>query len=771
MTNDITALPQITPAMLSLLPMFYVGWSDSVLSPSEIQLIHDKIRELDYLSESEQDTMIRWIDPAKPPAPETFQIWVNAIRKYGKTMPVNQRLSLGELGLMMAKAATQNQDRVFDSPKVRKSLMDIEQALGIKNEESYRIIYRKINRNKALEQDTKAEFSIEKLTRLLDDDYHEIRNRLRRLLMDPVFRYRYTRAKDIHRQQVLYWAQLLAQQGFGALSYPNDYGGADSMGQFSAIFETLAHHDLSLVIKFGVQFGLFGGAVLHLGTEKHHQKYLSKIGKLEIPGCFAMTETGHGSNVRGLETTAVYDLQNQEFVIHSPTPDSSKEYIGNALHGKIAVVFAQLHTRGEAYGVHAFMVPLRDDEGRLLPGIRIEDNGYKMGLNGVDNGKIWFDQIRIPLENMLDKYGSVATDGTYSSPISHPSKRFFTMLSTLVGGRICVARAGLSAAKSGLAIAIKYGFQRRQFGPAQDEPETRLMTYPTHQWRLMLPLATAYALDFALTHLTKQYEQAQGGDLRQVETDAAGLKAYATWYTTRTLQICREACGGKGYLYENRFADLKADTDIFTTFEGDNTVLLQLVAKSMLTNFKQQLNDDGYLGIMKLLSRRVTTSIVQLNPMVTRRTDVGHLRDQKFQLDAFTYREQKLLYTLAQRMRKYLKRRVSPFEAFLRCQMHMLETANAYVEKLILINFQSVVVNQKDPALKKVLQELCDLFALHTIYENRGWYLENDYLQGNKAKAIRRLISKLCNEVKGESQALVQAFGIPDTLLGAPIAT
>ena len=771
MTSDITAFPQITPPMLSLLPMFYVGWSDSVLSPSEIKLIHGKIRELDYLSELEKNTMIRWIDPAKAPAPEIFQLWVNAMRKYGKSMPMDQRLSLGELGLMMAETAIQKRERVFDSPNVRKALMDIEQALGIGNEDSYRIIYRKIKPDKALEPEIQAKFSVEKLTRLLDDDYHDIRNRLRRLLLDPVFRYRYTREKDTHRQQVLYWTQLLAQQGFGALSYPQDFGGTGSMGQFSAIFETLAHHDLSLVIKFGVQFGLFGGAVLHLGTEKHHQKYLTKIGRLEIPGCFAMTETGHGSNVRGLETTAVYDIENQEFVIHSPTPDSSKEYIGNALHGKVAVVFAQLHTQKKAHGVHAFMVPLRNDQGHPLPGIRIEDNGYKMGLNGVDNGKIWFDQIRIPLENMLDKYGSVSADGTYSSPISHPSKRFFTMLSTLVGGRICVARAGLSAAKSGLSIAIKYGFRRRQFGPAPDQPETRLMTYPTHQWRLIPPLATAYALDFALTHLTKQYEQAQGGDLRQVETDAAGLKAYATRYTTRTLQICREACGGKGYLYENRFADLKADTDIFTTFEGDNTVLLQLVAKSMLTNFKQQLNDDGYLGILKLLSKRFTTSIAQLNPVVTRRTDVSHLKDPMFQLEAFSYRERKLLYTLAQRMRKYLKRRINPFEAFLRCQMHMLEAANAYVEKIILINFQHVMANQKDPALQNVLKKLCDLFALHTIYENRGWYLENDYLQGNKAKAIRRLISNLCNEVKGESQALVRAFGIPDTLLGAPIVT
>jgi acyl-CoA oxidase len=135
-----------------------------------------------------------------------------------------------------------------------------------------------------------------------------------------------------------------------------------------AAFETLALGDLSMLIKFGVQFGLWGGAVLHL-TRIHHERYLKKIASLELPGAFAMTETGHGSNVQGLETTATFDPATQEFVIHTPRERARNEFIGNAAqHGRMAAVFAQLIVADESHGVHALVVPLRDEDGSGLRG-------------------------------------------------------------------------------------------------------------------------------------------------------------------------------------------------------------------------------------------------------------------------------------------------------------------------------------------------------------------------------------------------------------------
>ena len=325
-----------------------------------------------------------------------------------------------------------------------------------------------------------------------------------------------------------------------------------------AAFETLGFHDISLVIKFGVQFGLWGGSVLRLGTDYHHRKYLPATASLDLPGCFAMTEIGHGSNVRDIETVATYDPDTGEFDLHSPTFTSGKNYIGNAgVHGKIATVFAQMRTRDENHGVHAFVVPIRDDAGHPLPGVRLEDNGEKLGLNGVDNGRIWFDHMRVPRAEMLDRFAQVAADGSYTSSIKNPAARFFTTLGTLVAGRISVGHSAVSIAKCGLAIAIRYGARRRQFGPSEGKTETILLDYPAHQRRLMPLLANAYALDFAFKNLTKLALTTKPEDFRRVETTAAGLKAFSTWNTTHTLQTGREACGGEGYLAINRFAALK----------------------------------------------------------------------------------------------------------------------------------------------------------------------------------------------------------------------
>src|SRR5690606_14845270 len=312
-----------------------------------------------------------------------------------------------------------------------------------------------------------------------------------------------------------------------------------------------------LVVKFGVQFGLFGMSILFLGTEKHHKKYLPDIGTLRLPGCFAMTETGHGSNVRGIETTATYCSKDRTFIIHTPNAQAQKEFIGNAaLHGRMATVFAKLVIGGTDYGVNAFLVPLRDETGKTLPGISIEDCGRKMGLNGVDNGIIRFDEVVIPYENMLDRFARIDENGKFSSPIASDNRRFFTMLGTLVGGRIGIPRSGVSAAKTGLAIAIRYGDQRRQFGPEAGS-EVPILNYRTHQRRLMPLLANAYALHFALQHLTNRFLSRTEEDMQEIEALAAGLKAWATWNTTETLQECRECCGGKGYMTDNRIADLK----------------------------------------------------------------------------------------------------------------------------------------------------------------------------------------------------------------------
>ena len=156
------------------------------------------------------------------------------------------------------------------------------------------------------------------LRRLLDGPHAAIRDQVRDWLSDPANMPRPDLPMEEHRAQVLAWAQELAGAGETAIGFPARYGGREDVGGSIAGFETLAFGDLSLLVKCGVQFGLFGGAVLHLGTAKHHERHLSDITSLRLPGCFAMTETAHGSNVQALATTATYDAATGEFVITTP---------------------------------------------------------------------------------------------------------------------------------------------------------------------------------------------------------------------------------------------------------------------------------------------------------------------------------------------------------------------------------------------------------------------------------------------------------------------
>src|SRR4051812_27701269 len=448
----------------------------------------------------------------------------------------------------------------------------------------------------------------ETLRALLDGPYPETRERVRWWLSQPGNEPVDDLPIEEHRERVLEWVRELSSEGDTGIGYPEQYGGQGSPGRSVPSFETLAMGDLSLLVKCGVQFGLFGGAILHLGTQRHHERYLRDVATMELPGCFAMTETGHGSNVQALGTTATYDPETEEFVVHTPGDDARKDYIGNAARdGRMAVVFAQLIAGGQERGVHALLVPIRDEHGEPCPGVRLEDCGAKLGLNGVDNGRIWFDHVRVPRENLLDKYAQVAPAGTYTSPIENPTKRFFTMLGTLIQGRISVCGASISASKVALTIAVRRALERRQFGPP-GRPEALLLDYRTHQRKLFPALATTYALAFAQQRLVTQLHEVFTADdpddrhKRELETLAAGVKAVATWHATDTIQTCREACGGAGYLKTNRFATLKADTDVFTTFEGDNTILLQLAAKNLLTDYKDAFGELDPLGTAQFVA-------------------------------------------------------------------------------------------------------------------------------------------------------------------------
>ena len=247
--------------------------------------------------------------------------------------------------------------------------------------------------------------------------WKDIRLAARARTLDPALHRLDDTSVADHRARVTAQLQVLLDSGHVRLPFPEQFGGSGDAGGNLVAFEELVTADPSLQIKAGVQWGLFAAAILHLGTRYHHDHFLGDAIELQTFGGFAMTETGHGSDVASIATTATYDPETQEFVIDTPFRAAWKDYIGNAaVDARAAVVFAQLETLGVRQGVHAFFVPIRDARGAFLPGVGGEDDGPKSGLNGVDNGRLHFSDVRVPRANLLNRYGDVAPDGRTPRP-------------------------------------------------------------------------------------------------------------------------------------------------------------------------------------------------------------------------------------------------------------------------------------------------------------------------------------------------------------------
>ncbi len=775
--------------LVSFLPLVWVAWSDGDLSGVELDRIRSHLAERSDLSEGGLEVVESWLHPDRPPSAAALAGLRSRIRSVAERIPASERRSLARLGAALARAQGEEGAR-WSTEGGMKVLEGFEELLGVLGGESARVLLHGETPPLPTGTDLAGEAAsapepvdVHRLRRVLDGPRAELRNRVLQLLSAPPLAPPPGEAPgfepmEAHRERVLRALRRLADEGYGRMAHPEACGGSADVEGSILVFETLAYGDLSVLVKFGVQFGLFGGSVLQLGTKKHHERWLPAIGSLELPGCYAMTEVDHGSNVRDLETTATWLPEEGVLEIHTPHPGARKDWIGNAaLHGGMATVFARLLVAGEDHGVHAFLVPLRSESGEVLPGIEIEDCGVKLGLNGVDNGRIAFDRVWVPREHLLDRFGRVTPDGTYESPIPSDGRRFFTMLGTLVTGRISIAAASVSASKSALAVAIRYGDRRRQFGPS-GAPEVPVLDY-LEQQRLLLPrLAASYALHFGIRELVDRYarsmetgRKAEGADEERarIEVAAAGLKAYASRHAVDTIQASREACGGRGYLAANRFGALRGDTDIFTTFEGANPVLLQLVARGLLSRYREEMGDLNLRGMVRYLADRAGTEAQRRNPVRSRRRSEAHVRDPEMHLEAFRFREERLLHTVARRLKALVDDGVDSFDAMNHCQDHLVTLALAHVEADLLRSFHAAVKEAPETGgVRGELARLAALWALSRLEADRAWFLEAGYMEGSQTKAIRAHVNALCREIRPSAVSLVDAFGIPDDVLRAP---
>lgn len=597
---------------------------------------------------------------------------------------------------------------------------------------------------------------VEQLIQTMDNPRQEVRQRVRDVMSGDKFDNPPRETTDEYRESIWELLKIIADDGIAKIGIDKELGGEGDPNAFMTAFETISEGDISLLIKFGVQFGLFGGSIQNLGTEHHHKTYLADAMTAKLAGCFAMTEGNHGSNVAGLETTITYQKKSDSYIINTPNEEAGKDYIGNAaVHAKMASVFGQLIVDGESHGVHCILVPVRDDDGKAMPGVRIEDDGHKMGLNGVDNGRFWFDKVKVPRKNLLNRFGGVNKKGKYESSIESESRRFFTMLGTLVGGRVSIGIGGLTAAKRALRIAIDHGSQRRQFGE-EGKPETILMDYKLHQMRLIPRLVKTYAYHFALRDLIERYGKATDvNEGRLYEREAAALKAIATWHATDTIQACREACGGAGYISKMGFTDLKGDTDIFATFEGDNTVLQLLVARETLKDFGQKIKKSGPIAAALEFALGQCTRYQLSVRLLFSKSEISSLKLYNLLLE----RERILMFDAGKRIRKRIKTQgMTPTMAFNKEGPLLTHLANAYTDFLVFNRFREALSVINDQTLRQKLEDLLILFGMLQVAENKNWYLTKGLIPLSLCKDLDNMIEDKVEGLRDDAQGFAKGL-------------
>ncbi|XP_015602288.1 peroxisomal acyl-coenzyme A oxidase 3 isoform X2 [Cephus cinctus] len=540
----------------------------------------------------------------------------------------------------------------------------------------------------------------------------------------------------------------------------------------------------SLTIKTGITFGMVVSTMMALGTEQHGD-IIEKLQDGRYTGCFALTEVAHGSDVRGMKTTATYDPNTKSFILHSEDFKAAKCWVGGLGQTSThAMVFAQLITPDKKNrGLHLFIVPIRDPETLLpYPRVTVGDLGEKIGLNGIDNGFVMFHNYRIPRINLLNKTGDVTEDGKYVSRLKKESQRLGASLGALSMGRVnitCVCTKYISLA---IVIAIRYCAVRKQFGPSLEE-EWPVIEYQVQQWRLFPHLATTYVMtifseiyvrklrSFQISLLTSENRELVSAEGMEFHALSSAVKPLCSWMTRDAIQDCREACGGHGYLAASRLGQLRADNDPNCTYEGENNVLIQQASNWLLglwSNILEGKEISSPVGSASFLSDGQNILQLKFN-----HTTIEEVLAPENLLTMLKWLICYYLKKTHQQVVFLKKNGESDFSIRNNSQVFLARTlALVYAEhtlmKTFLDHLQESMWSSEE---KSVLTKLGSLYAATCLEKRLGDLYAGGYASTSDGidTLLREGIITLCKDLLNEAVALVDVLAPPDFIVNSPL--
>ncbi|GMH09557.1 hypothetical protein Nepgr_011398 [Nepenthes gracilis] len=515
-----------------------------------------------------------------------------------------------------------------------------------------------------------------------------------------------------------------------------------------------------------LHWGMFIPVIKGQGTEEQRKKWLPMAYRMQIIGCYAQTELGHGSNVQGLETTATFDPELDEFVIHSPTLTSSKWWPGGLGRASThAVVFARLITDGKDHGINGFIVQLRSLDDHLpLPGIIIGDIGMKFGngaYNTMDNGFLRFDHVRIPRDQMLMRVKQVTREGK----VVQSDVPWQLLYGTMVYVRQTIVADASCALSRAVCIATRYSAVRRQFG-SQNGHETQVIDYRTQQSRLFPLLASAYAFRFVgewlkwlYMDVTQRLQARDFSTLPEAHACTAGLKSLTTSVTADAIEECRKLCGGHGYLCSSGLPELFAVYVPACTYEGDNIVLLLQVARFLMKTVSQLGSGERPVG--------TTTYLLRLEHLLQCPCDVQGAEDwlkPDVVVQLFEARSARMTVACAKSLSKFSK----PEDGFMDLSADLVSVATAHCQLIVVSKFvEKLQQDIPGEGVKQQLEALCSIYALSLLKKHLGDFLSTSCITSKQASLANDVLRSLYSQVRPNAIALVDAFNYTDHFLGS----